>query len=85
MSMLFTLQVHKAGDPPDAWTTLREDEDGFLMSNRARNLVKLWKRRPQDGYDAARVIMPDGQEASHFDVRLMPRPPSDSWAKRKSA
>jgi hypothetical protein len=64
----FILQIHRAAEPPEVWETLRKSKNCGKLAERARNLVKLFRLRPKEGCDAARVLL--GKSiASRFTVR----------------
>ena len=51
-----TLQVHRKGDPQSVWQLICESRNCQWLCDRALRLAEMFKRRPQDGYDTARVI-----------------------------
>jgi hypothetical protein len=78
--MGYTLEIHRAGAPPEEWDILAVGADPLKLAGRAKHLVKLWKRRRQDGYDKARVMRGAKPVCLH-DVRYTFRG-LDVWPER---
>lgn len=50
------LQVHRTDDPPSVWQRICEHYNCQWLCDRAMRLGAMFRRRPQDGYDEARVL-----------------------------